>query len=249
MPRINNTWFEFQGKNSTEMGVQLKDPHIDISGEWRGEIETVSGRSGFIWLSDQTRDYYKTKRVCRVRESKKRAVKTWLVGNGPLRFSREPDAQYDARIIEKIEFKMVCPGTDPIYEFTVIFTCQPYPYIYPPADDFTIYASNTAIPMPENVYSLPRITIHGSGTFSITIGMQTAYFRGVENGIIIDSELGDALTLDGTQLANDKMEGLLFEIQPGYNTISWIAGGEDDEGNAIPGEVTQVTILPRWRYI
>jgi len=249
LARINNTWFEFAGSNSRDMGVQLKSAHIDFSGEWRGSMEEISGRSGYLWTDEHARKYIEIKRTCRVRESNKRAVKAWLSGSGLLRFSREPDAQYDARIIQKIEFKQVCPGSDPIYEFDVTFTCQPDPYIYPPTADIAITASGTILPVPEHAYGLPRITIYGSGSFSLTIGMQTAFFSGVEGGIIIDSELGDALTLDGAQLANDKMTGELFKIQPGYNVVSWLTGGEDDEGNAVSGSISQVVITPRWRYI
>lgn len=249
MARNNNSWFEFSGINSRDMGVHLKDAHVDFSGSWRGEIKVVPSRNGYIWQGENAREYFEMKRVCRVRESKKRAVKAWLSGQGLLRFSHEADAQYVAQVIQKIDFKMVCPGTDPIYEFSVMFTCQPDPYIYPPADDFTATETGTQIPVPEHAYSLPRITITGNGDFSLTIGMQTVYFRDVKDGIIIDSELGDALTLDGSQLANDKMDGPLFEIQPGYNAISWLTGGTDEDGNAISGTITQITITPRWRYI
>ena len=249
MARNNNSWFEFSGINSRDIGVHLKDAHVDILGKWRGKMEEIPGKSVFAWMGDNAREPIEIKRVCRVRQSDKRAAKAWLMGRGPLRFSHEPDAQYDARIINEIDFKMVCPGADPIYEFNVVFTCQPEPYVYPPAADFTVSASGTDIPMPDHAYSFPRLSIIGSGSFSVTIGMQTAYFNGVEGGIIVDSELGDALTLDGAQLANDKMTGELFKIQPGYNNISWITGSEDDEGNPVSGSVQSITITPRGRYI
>ena len=250
MARNNNSWFEFSGINSRDMGVHLKDAYVDFSGCWRGEIKVVPSRNGYIWQGENAREYFEIKRVCRVRESNKRAVKAWLSGQGLLRFSHEADAQYVAQVIQKIDFKMVCPGTDPIYEFSVVFTCQPDPYIYPPADDFTATETGAQIPMPEHAYSLPRVTIHGSGTFSLTIGMQTVFFSNVVGGgIIVDSELGDALNLEGNQLANECMDGELFKIQPGYNGISWLEGGTDEDGNATSGNVTAVIITPRWRYI
>ena len=149
MARSNSAWFEFAGINSRDMGVQLKDAHIDFSGKWRGEIKEIPHKNGFLWMGENAREYYEIKRTCRVRESNKRAVKAWLMGQGFLRFSHEPEAQYDARIIQRVEFKMVCPGADPIYEFTVVFTCQPDPYVYPAAGDFTAVTSGTLIPAPE----------------------------------------------------------------------------------------------------
>ena len=132
--------------------------------------------------------------------------------------------------------------------FTVAWTCAPHRRLYPDAEPITITSSGTAIDNPGTAAALPRVEITGNGDFSITIGMQTAFFRGVEGGIIVDSELGDALTTDGAQLANDRMDGELYAIQPGTNVVSWLTGGEDEDGNATTGSVSQVRITPRWRY-
>ena len=40
-------------------------------------------------------------------------------------------------------------------------------------------------------------------------------------------------SIPSLQLANECMDGELFKIQPGYNGISWLEGGTDEEGNAI----------------
>ena len=249
MARLNLGWIEFKGIKSSDMGVRIVGAQSYTSGLRRGSEEAVAGKNGYTWLSDETREQYDIKRICRVNASKWRAVKSWLSGSGALRFSGEADAQYEARIIAKIDYKQLCPGEDPIYEFTVAFTVQPDPYVYPPADIFVATAEGQELPTPENAYALPRITIIGSGDFSLTIGNQTVYFAGITDGIILDSELGDALTLDAALLANDKMDGDLFEIKSGPNVISWQLGGEDETGNASGGSIESVSILPRWRWM
>ena len=50
----------------------------------------------------------------------------------------------------------------------------------------------------------------------------------------------DALNLEGSQLLNDKISGVPYEIQPGNNTVKWLITS---------GNISRVVITPRWRYI
>ena len=249
MARINTAWFEFNGRKSTELGVRLTDAHAFSRGEARGERKMVSGRSGYVWLSDGAAEAYEIKRSCRAPRSKLREISAWLTDSGGLRFSNEPNLMYDARIAKAIDYKCIAPGNDPLYEFAVVFSCQPFPRIWPPVEPIVITATFSSLPNPGTAPSLPRIEIIGSGAFSLTIGMQTMFFHDVEGGIIVDSELMDALTLDGSLLANDKVDGDFFEIPPGESYVQWLDGGEDDEGEPLSGSVERVTIAPRWRCL
>ena len=224
------------------------DAHQYARGEARGSQEEVSGRSGYIWLGDGASDAFEIKRTCRAPASRLREIAAWLSGAGRLRFCEEEDAAYEARVIKKVEFKRVAPGADPLYEFAVTFSCQPHPYVWPEAEPVEITESGTELVNPGTAPALPRIAITGSGSFSLSIGKQTLSFTGVEGGVIVDSELGDALTEDGSLLVNDKISGDLFEIQPGRNTVQWIEGGMNEEGDD-PGSVLKVTITPRWRKL
>lgn len=250
MGRINDSWFEFNGVKSSSMGVRIMSAHVSTRGEMRGTQEAVSARNGYLWLSDGTLKAFDEKYTCHVRQSMLHACAAWLSGSGRLRFSHMPDAQYDARPIKAVEYKRITSDTDPIYEFVVTFTCQPYAYVYPPAGDIILTTSGGTLTNPGTAAALPRIAVEGSGYFSLTIGMQTLFFVNVtDGGVIVDSELGDALTLDGTLLANDKIDGDLFQIQPGSNVVSWLTGGENEAGEIVSGSVTKVTITPRWRYM
>ncbi len=256
MARSNPFWFEFNGVKSSEMGVWMTDAHAFSRGEQRGTQEKVSGRSGFVWLGDGATDAYEIKRACIAPASKLRQIAAWLTGSGNLRFSNEEGAMYDARVAKKIDFKRAAPGKDPLYKFDLTFLCQPFPRMWPEVAPIEILIDDPDrptpyfdLPNPGTAPSLPRLEIEGSGSFSVTIGKQTIFFSDVERGIIVDSELMDALTLDGALLANEKMDGEFFEIQPGQNVVQWIEGGESEEGDPLSGTIEKITIIPRWRML
>ena len=248
MARINSSWFEFKGRKSTDMDVRMMDVHLFSRGESRGSQETVAGKSGYVWISDGATEAFDIKRICRAPASRLREISAWLTGDGNLRFSAEEGAMYEARVARAIEYKRVIPGINPIFEFAVTFSCQPFPRIWPEAEPIVITESGTELVTQGTAPALPRIEIMGRGDFSLTIGMQTVFFTDVDQGIIVDSELGDAFTADGALLANECMDGDLFQIQPGLNVVSWKLGGMD-EGLDADGVIERVTIMPRWRWM
>lgn len=240
MGRIETQWFEFGGVRSADKGVRLIDSALYIRPPMRGDSLVASGRSGDLFQTDGAYDTVEIKRKCRVRLSALEDTSVWLTGSGLLRFSYAENRAYEARAVKAANFTQTIPGDDPLFEFDVTFTCQPFRLLYPEPSPISITQSGTTINNPGTAPSLPRVKIVGSGDFSLTIGMETLFFTGVEDGIIVDSALMDALTLDGALLANDHMSGTPFEIQPGTNVVSWLADN---------GTVQSVEITPRWRYI
>ena len=248
MARNNTSWFEFNNIKSTDMDVRLMDVHAFSRGAARGSHESVAGRSGSVWIGDGATDAFDIKRTCRAPASRLREISAWLSGSGGLRFSGEEGAMYDARVAEAIEYRRVIPGMNPLFEFAVTFTCQPFPRLWPEAAPIVITESGAELLNPGTAPALPRVEIAGSGDFSLNIGMQTLFFADVDGGIIVDSELGDALTADGALLANDRVGGELFRIRPGLNVVSWHLGGADGNLDSA-GRIERITITPRWRYI
>lgn len=254
MGRLNDSWFEFNGVKSNDMGVRIMSAHMFSRGKMRGTQETVSARDGYLWISDDSMKQYDAKYTCRVLQSNLRACAAWLHGNGMLRFSQEPDAQYSARPIKAIEFKRITLDADPLYKFTVTFTCQPYAYVYPAAEDITITTSGTGFTALGTYFALPKLAIYGSGAFSVTISggghSSSMFFTGVPSGgIVVDSELMDALTMDGAGLLNRCIRSGsddFFRIWPGANTLTWGLGSGDEEES---GGITKIVLTPRWRWL
>lgn len=248
MNRIKEAWFEFKGKRSDEMGIMLRGMGTRFAPGTNVERKKVAGRNGGLKYGPRTYNDVQVRIECDVRdESRLTEILGWLTGEGLLRFSDAPGFAYEASVEKEYSYAQIM-NRYMGQRFTITWTCAPFRRLHPEVGAIA-YNEPGIIENPGTAPALPLIKIVGSGDFSLTIGMQTVFFRDVDGGIIIDSELGDALTLNGAQLANDKMDGPLFEIQPGYNPINWTVGSEDDEGNAIPGNVSQVTVTPRWRYI
>ena len=248
MKRITDAWFEFKGKNSKDMGIKLRSLATRTSPGVTINRKTVAGRDGTLRYGKATDNDVQVRIECdAVDETKITDIMGWLTGSGVLRFSDEPNLVYNASVEKEFTRNQILARYAG-QRFTIVWTCAPHRRLYPDAEPITITKSGTQIINPGTAAALPRIEITGSGDFSITIGMQTAFFNGVDGGIIVDSELGDALTTDGAQLANDRMDGELYAIQPGANVVSWLTGGEDAGGNATTGSVRQVKITPRWRF-
>ena len=242
MARINRHWFIFKGIHSADMGVYPADAPLTALGAPRLTAHAVSGRDGCLYLSDNSLSEFDIVRTLRLPATRLRAVKSWLQGAGGLIFSHEADAAYDARILKNVEYRQILPGEDGLWECRVTFTCQPHPSLQPTADE-SIFTAPGDLPTPEGMLGRPRITILGGGAFTLMIGDDVMSFTGVQGGIIVDSLLGDALTLDGAQLANEKFKGPLPGLESSLNHVRWTLGSNDETGY-----VDEVRILPRWQW-
>lgn len=241
MKRLTEAWFEFKGINSQDMGIFLRKmptrfmPGRDIT------RQKIAGRHGSLAYGDNTYDDVSVRIECDARdETKLMQIAAWLTGSGNLRFSDEPDLVYDASIEKEYSRSSISPRFAG-QRFTVNWTCQPFKRLYIPAANISLTSTGNTIQNPGTAPAQPKITINGSGNFSLSIGGQTMWFTGVSGGIIVDCELMDALDLSQSALLNNKISGEMFEIQPGTSIVSWSL----DSG----GSISSVVIEPRWRYI
>lgn len=242
MKRIPEGWFEFKGIRSDAMGIRLQSmPERTIPGR-KVQRKPVSGRNGSVAYGDTSFEDASASILCDVRDSGAdiSQIIAWLTGEGSLRFSDEPELVYAASIEQEYarsSISALMTGQ----RFRLKWTCEPFRKLTIAADPITFYTSGDPIINPGTATSLPRVEIIGNGDFRLNIGAESIAFFGIEGGIVVDSELMDALSLDGKELLNNKISGTPFEIQPGLNTVSWIL----EEG----ANIESVTITPRWRYI
>lgn len=240
MARRIKPWMSFNGTESTTVGAWVVSAPVFAVPVIRGRSNEIVGRAGDVFVTDNQPDTIEIKATLRCLLSAVDGVLAWLSGRGLLVFAWASNRAYEARIERKTDVKMVVPGSDPVMQFDVTFLCQPYRRQYPEAASFTIAESDTDFVNPGTAPALPRFTITASGTFTISINGQTVGFSGVTDGIIIDSEAMEAVSIDGSTLLNDKVVGTPWTIYPGKNTLTW---------DTSAGTVTSVEILPRWRYI
>lgn len=239
MKLLKEAWFEFKGIRSDEMGIYLRTMPIRFLPGRNITRKTISGRDGTLAYGDGSYKDVSVRQECDARdETKLSEIAAWLTGSGDLRFSDEPDRVYEANV-EKEFSRSSIAARFAGQRFTVNFTCAPFRKQFPEPDDI-ILASAGSITNPGTAPALPKVVISGYGDFSLTIGLQTMFFTGVEDGIVVDSEIMDALNTEKTELLNNHVSGDFFEIQPGYNSVSWLVES---------GEVSAVKITPRWRYL
>lgn len=223
-----------------EVGAWLKSAPAFVRPTWRGDALVAIGRSGDIFSTDNAYDTYELKVTVRTHISKADAVIAWLSGDGMLTFSWQQDRECYARIVKTYEWNFVVPGWDPIIEAEVLFRCQPWYYVLPAADEIDFTNGGGDIYNPGTAPALPIITIIGSGTFNVYIGEQLVHFTDIEDGIILNSELGDAYSLDEQTNLNNKISGEPFVIPIGASEVRWTAIDEFT--------LTKLSVLPKWRY-
>ena len=160
-------------------------------------------------------------------------IAAYLKGSGTVTFANRQGGFYYARIVNQIPFARILRG-NPHRSFTVNFRCKPFWYAAD-VQDITLTGSGTMVTNPGSVFSEPVITVHGSGDITLMVGMSIVELEGVDGNISLDSSLQEAYS--GAILMNDKMSGDFPVLKPGANAVSW------------SGNVTDVVIAPRWRYI
>ena len=226
----------FRGIDSRDVGVVIEDM-CDVHRPKRNVQTTqVPGRDGRLTQDEGTYDTYTISAKINCFGAPLSDVYAWLNGAGDLILGDEATRSIRASATAQIKnTRFRCDGCYDSLQVT--FDCQPFRY-HVGAQDVEITASPTTLINPGTCKSAPRIQVEGTGDVVLTIGTQIVEIEGLEDGIIIDSELGDCFNLTETALLNGKvtlMDEDFPTLAPGANIISWT------------GDVTKITVTPRWR--
>lgn len=243
MARNASNWFEFKGARSSDLGVLLRDVHALSRAEERGEAVEVPGRSGELWLGEGADRPFELRRVCRAPASRLREIAAWLSGSGGLRFSDEPGAQYEARVGRRVDFKRAIPGADPLYEFSVSFTCQPHPLLWPQPEPL-ILSQPATLPGQGSAPAQPRITVSGAGEVNLMVNGATALIDDLSGSVTLDCEARTAYAEDDT--GHRVFAGRQVTLMSDWPTL--LPAGEAVNRISWTGNVASVTVEPRWRW-
>lgn len=238
-------WFTWKGESCKAYGIRvLQQPPIVVPLE-RVTYETVSGRSGSLKMreADGARVYddIQLPFECIMDDlDQLHAATAWLQGDGVLSYPGRPGGWYTAAISQQISMEKILAVREH-RQFTLNFRADPYFYL-DDSQDLEGSSSSMEITNPGTEPSAPRIAIYGTGSVGIDLAGQVVTLRDLEGGIVLDTELLDALSLDGAELLTGKMTGKFPTIPPGHSTLTWFAD-ETETG----GSVTKIVITPRWR--
>lgn len=239
-----NDWFTWKGVSSKVYGIRVLElPPISIAQE-RMTYEKIAGRSGSLAMPEGDDVYEDVTLSCTCMLTDKAMLDRamgWLRGSGKLTFANRSNGYYEARVSNQIDLNKIITTREE-RQFTLSFRAQPYFYITG-VEDIELTASGETINNPYSIASAPRIMVYGSGDVGLSIGGQLMVLKNLDGGILLDTALQDALTLDGSGLLNNQAAGDFPIIPSGTSMVSWYAFDEDDN----PGTVTKIVISPRWR--
>ena len=118
-------------------------------------------------------------------------------------------------------------------EYTLTFTCAPFRYMRNVAM-ITRTTSGTLVNT-GTVHSLPRITVFGTGSRTLTINGKAIVLNLLQGSLVLDSAL--KICHFGNVAQNNQMTGDFPVFELGNNTITLGTG------------ITRIEIEPRWRFL
>lgn len=245
-------YFIFNDIDSRDMGVVVRAlPPIVRPTERITQI-TVPGRHGKLILMEGDEPVYDsfTRTVdCYIRpDVDVQTLLNWLRGSGRVIFSNEPEYAFTARIYSEISLEKIMRGHQH-RAFSLSFLCDPCKEqaIPDPAVSMALTdGSNNAVTTgslynPGNITAKPLITVTVTGIFTLTVGGQEFTVADTASGssatIRIDSDAEMVTSSDGTTNLTSYSYGYFPALTPGLNELTW------------DGDVSELKILPRWRWV
>lgn len=228
--------FTFNGTNSTEFGLYIKNKSVHKSAARKLSFEFVPGRDGDIIQDEGGYENIEITYNVRTPEyvSKIDDIANWL---SPITYCRLLDSDDASKYrlgvcTSGVEWEHAGQGFG---DCSLTFNCKPYRYLISGQDTVTLTAAGT-LTNPTSYKSLPYIKITGSGNVTLAINSNSYLLTSISPNIEIDSEMMNVYR--GTTLLNSKASFDEFPVlSPGSNSISWT------------GTVTKVEIIPRWRCL
>ena len=227
--------FVWNGWNSRDMGIRLREMPPIIRPEERIQHVTIPGRSGELTLAegeDVYNSYIQTIPLAVKTEEAVRAAESWLRGSGVVSFSGQPTLQQAARVINAVTFTK--HGRNSVWwDGEVQFYCDPVKHLIG-EEEITLAESGESIECSGTLEAFPLITIHGSGTVTIRIWDRTLTIPEATDGMIVDCENQWILT-GGVPIMN-ACSGKFPKLLPGENIITYTGA-------------SSLTVAPRSRFI
>ena len=229
-------YFLWNGVDCRTYGIHVTEqPPITIPAE-RSTQTNVPGRPGSLTQleGEDVYDDMILTATCFISDPAQiPTIAAWLKGSGTVTFANRTGGYYKARIANQIPFEKVLRG-NPHRSFSVNFRCKPFWY-QENVPAITVVESGAFITNPGTVASEPVVTVYGSGTITLMIGMTLVELENIDGSITLDTPLQEAYK--GLDSLNSAMNGDFPLLQAGTNAVSWT------------GNVSRVEIRPNWRFL
>ena len=163
-------------------------------------------------------------------QSRYRSVQAKIHSAKTMYRSDDPAVHYKVKAVEAGPLYM---RLSTLGEFTITFSCAPFKYQRNIAS-VTLTASGS-LTNPGTVYSLPKITVYGTGTRTLSINGKAVILNLLSSHLILDSDIKECYF--GNTAQNYLMTGDFPVLEVGNNTITLGTG------------ITRIEIEPRWRFL
>jgi phage-related protein len=217
----------------SDLGLRITQPPSPPAAKRIVESIDVDGREGTLTILKGWEDTVFDMRAALVGsdiQNRWRTALPKLLNAKTIYFSNDPTVYYN---IKHVEAGALERRLSSLYDFPLSFTCAPFRYVRN-VSMITMTASGT-VSNPGTVYSLPKITVYGTGTRTLTINGKPIILNIQSGNLVLDSELKECHY--GNVAQNNRMSGDFPVFNVGNNTITLGSG------------ITKVEIEPRWRYL
>jgi len=216
-----------------DLGLRITKPPVIPSARRVVTPIIVDGREGNLTLLRGWEDMTTTLRVALIGANIHRrwnqAVARILSAKS-IFFSTDPQVYYQIKYAEVGALERRLTN---MYEFSVTLVLAPFRFIRG-VSDITLNSSGN-ITNPGTIYSLPLITVFGTGNRSLTINGNTIRLNLLQGNLTLDSEL--RICSFGNVAQDNQMIGDFPEFRVGSNNITLGTG------------ISRVEISPRWRHV
>ena len=221
--------FTYKGITSRQMGLGISHV-INYSSTSRGiEFLEISGRDGDIAIdkggySTVLRDIsvmLDGRDVSKSVEQISQEIGDWLLtdsGYNEFLWDSDPDFSYRAMFAGPFDTERILSQFG---KAILTFRLHPVKYLISEMPERSV-SSGANIRNPFNISAKPVLIITGNGDITLTVGSQEIVLRGVDRGIILDSESQTVLGHDRQRTQFDKMYTYPFPVlRPGNTTIAF----------------------------
>ncbi|URZ87557.1 distal tail protein Dit [Floricoccus penangensis] len=237
-----NNYIEFNGEKSKDFGMKLENKISFQSPSRSLTFQKIDGKDGEILVGDDSLNNTKLSYPFTIHshEGKKidelaTSISNWLKKDGnwhELYFTGDPEYIYIASFLDEYTINRTISTYG---KCTLTFNIKPYKFLKEGLHKINL---TNELVNPTNRNAKPKIYIKANGNITLEIGREVLNLKDLQGGIVVDSLLQTATTLDGTRAAWDKISSYpLPVIVPGKNLIN------------ILGDVEEIKIIPRWEVI
>jgi len=214
-------------------GLRITEPPVIPPAKRIVESIPIDGREGALTILKGWEDVTFSMKAALIGtnlHSRYRDVLSVILAAKTIYFSGDTGVYYK---IKHIQAGALERRLSALSEFSLSFICAPFRYVRN-VPITTMTASGT-LSNPGTVHSLPKITVYGTGSRTLTINGKPIVLNILSGSLTLDSELKECFY--GSVAQNNRMSGNFPVFNVGSNTIALGTG------------ITKLEIEPRWRYI